>query len=66
MSYGHHAFTRAAMLFFDTPIEEACGLMIDEVTGNGEVWTVDCDGEPLEQLVITDEEHPYQSGPCAD
>ena len=66
MSYGHHAFTRSALMFFDAPIGEACGLYVDEVTGNSGVWTVDCNGIPINPLNITEEVHEYQQGPCAE
>ncbi len=64
MTYGHHAFTRAATVFFDSPIGEACGLHVDEVTGNSNVWTTDCEGNLLEQLTLVDEVHEYKNGPC--
>ena len=66
MSYGHHAFTRSALVFFDEPIGEACGLYVDEVTSNSGVWTVDCDGTPIAQLTVTEEVHEYQQGPCTN
>ena len=64
MTYGHHAFTRSGMVFFDEPIESACGLYIEEVTSNNSIWTIDCDGNLLEELPVTDAVHEYQQGPC--
>ena len=67
MSYGHHAFTRSAILFFDEPIGEACGLWIDEVTASeysDGIWTVDCDGNPITELSVVEEVHEYQQGAC--
>jgi len=64
MSYGHHAFTRSATVFFDTPIQGACGLFVDEATYRSTIWTVDCDGTPIDPLVVTNEVHEYQQGPC--
>ena len=67
MSFGHHAFTRTAMVFFDAPIGDACGLYVDEVTSSwysDGVWTVDCEGNRLEPLEVVDESHPHQQGPC--
>ncbi len=64
MTFGHHAFDRDALLFFDAPIGEACGLWVDEVTANSAIWTVDCSGAPLQQLDILEQVHEYQEGPC--
>ena len=68
MTFGHHAFDRYAVIFFDEPIGEACGLRIDPVTegwGDG-IWTTNCDGQPLQELTVLEEAHDYHQGPCAD
>jgi hypothetical protein len=67
MTYGHHAFDRYAVIFFDEPIGEACGLRIDPVTSSSigsPIWTADCDGQPLQALTVLDAVHEYQEGPC--
>lgn len=64
MTYGHHAFTRSGTIFFDEPIEGACGLFIDTVTERSNIYTVDCDGTPIDPLVLTGETHEYLQGPC--
>jgi len=63
LSYGHHAFTRTVMIFFDQPIGDACGLYLSEVAEGGyddaEYYTVDCDGQQIDALTRTSEEHLY-------
>ena len=69
LAYGHHAFTREAMVFFDQPIGEVCGLYLSEVGsmgGDDEVYaTVDCDGAILEELTPSGHDHLYNQ-PCPE
>ncbi|MCA9562298.1 MAG: hypothetical protein KC561_02360 [Myxococcales bacterium] len=65
MTFGMHAFDRSALVFFDSPIGTACGLRFSEVaeySQDRQIWTTDCDGQPLEQLTVTGEQHQYRGG----
>ncbi|MCB9794858.1 MAG: hypothetical protein H6741_19305 [Alphaproteobacteria bacterium] len=56
----HHHFSRDAIVFFDEPIDAACGLSVLDFDAWGEppeteLHLVDCDGVAIEQRTITEE-----------
>ncbi len=66
MSYGHHAFTRSLLMFFEAPISGVCGLQFDEVSEFGQItrvkW-VDCDGAMIGSSGILNSTHERAACP---
>jgi hypothetical protein len=69
-SYGHHAFSRGALVRFPSPVGGACALRLAEVSefasDLGPFELLDCDGAVLGSLDLLTQEHTWGEGACAD
>lgn len=63
VTYGHHAFSRGLVFYFDAPIGQVCGLELEEIAESSTspvAHLLDCDGARTGTRAVTGSQHRWQ------